>query len=168
MKTQTAQNKAETVFIAVKNVHTSSVSRGVPVCFKMSGTDDGFEIIDANTGAAAKSTPLFAGILAQTLATNAKGLSQVYGFNLYTVVTRMTRAASTDSYASCPAIAIGDVMNVDTVANGMSRSATLAASAFLPFCMAAETIASSASSASTSSDSSTAKTTNVKTFIRAL
>lgn len=169
MKSPTIQNKAEQVFILVKNDHTSAITRGQPCCFVADGTEDGLAVVPAATGGAAKATSLFAGIVVDdSLAQNEKGLAQVFGYNGYTVVTRQTRSASDTDYATAPAIAIGDILNVDTVANGMTRSAAGAASAALPYCVAMESTASKASSASATGDTSVAKTIALKTFLRAL
>lgn len=156
----------EKVFIWVQA--DAALAAKTPCAFVMDGTDDGLNCVVANTAGAAKATSLFAGIPNVAIALNAGGWSQVYGVIDDIILVRATRAASTDSYNSNIDIALGDLLNVNTAPSGMVYSAAGAASAALPYCVAAETLASAASSASTTSDSSTAVTTTLKAFLRAM
>lgn len=163
------KDRPERTFILVGNGEASgSLPAKEPVCFVMNGTKDGLNVVKAVTGAAAKATTLFAGVLLKSLAQGDVQPSLVYGMVDDVVLVRATRAASTASYASAPAVAIGDILNVATLGNGLSRSAAGAASANLAFAVAGETLASIASAASTTSDTSTRKTTAAKVFIRAM
>jgi len=159
----------EKVFIFVGNAEASAaLPAGEPICFVMNGTRDGFDVVKAVTGTATKATSLFAGVPIKEIASSGKGTTQVFGFIENLLYTQLSRAASTDSYASGVAVAIGELLQVSTAPNGFLRSGAGAVSAFLPFAVACETKASAASSASTTSDTSTRVTLSLKAFLRAV
>jgi len=162
------KDKAEKFFVFVRNDEASAtISRGEPCCLIMDGTRDGFDVVSANSGAAAKATTLFAGIVAENMLAGKVGQAQVFGFVTAIKVVRQTRAASTDSWASFPAVAVGDVLNVETVANGASRSAAGGAGA-MGNIIAGETLASATTLASGASGAGLALTANIKGFVRAM
>jgi hypothetical protein len=161
------KDKPERILIQVQNDSANALVVGEPVAFAMDGTDDGLDIHQLSDSTAAKSL-FFAGVCTEAIAAGARGKIQAYG-----VVTKIkfvmgTRAASTDPYASSPAIVLGDVMLPNTVANAFSRQAAGLASAYMPVCVAIGTTGASASSASTTADSSTARTGTIKAFVRAM
>lgn len=164
-----AKDKPEKVYVAIKNNESSTVANGTPVCWAMTGTDDGVLTELPNTTSAAKAQALLAGVVAKLdgIKSNEFGVAQVYGFCLNTVVIRQTRAASTDSFATAAAVALGDVFQVTTVGNGMQRTGAGASALHMHYCVAAESAASIAGVASTTSNSSLFLTApTLKTFLR--
>ena len=158
--------------IRVQNAEASaSITRGTPVCFVFNGTNDGVGVVLPNTGAAIKATALFAGVASQTIAAGKQGIITISGYSVFVKVLRQTRAASTDVWATTPAYAVGEVLTIDTVNNVMNRSASIAASAFLPLMVVAQTLASAATLASTNFTtgySRTAFTTSIRALIRSM
>lgn len=153
-------------FIWIENNGSAAIDEGAPAIFEMDGTDDGYSAENASDSTAAKATSFLAGIALDSIAVGAKGKLQVRNYIDKVKLVRATRAASTDSYASSPAVAIGDQLIVDTVGNGMSRSGAGAASAAVPLAAAVGTLASLASSASTTSDTSTTRTASISAMLR--
>jgi hypothetical protein len=151
--------------IQIKNQESSAdLQVGSTCCFNFSGTEDGVGVVSSNTGAAAKATSLFAGIVLgnAALPANTYGRAQRGGLVNYARVLRATRAASTDTWASIAALTIGDLLAVDTVNNALQRTAAGAASAFLALGALAQTLASVTTLASsvTSTTGMTANATN--------
>lgn len=164
-------NKADTAFIVVRNSSSSiDIPLGAPVFFTMNGTNDGLDVINANSAAGAKQE-FFAGISASIITATNYGEAQVFGLCNTTRIVTITRAASTDSYNSVTAIVVGDVMQINTLtsADAISRSAAGAATAALPNIIAAQSYSSTASqSSSFDTTSRTAITTTLKTFLRCM
>lgn len=162
--------KPETQTAVVQNAEaSSSIAKGEPCCFVYNGTNDGVAVVTPATGTGAKATSLFAGIAQNAIVAGQQGLVTRIGLNRYTKVLRQTRAATTDTWASFPAIAVGDLLVVDTVNNALSRNAAGASSGFLAFAMAAETAASATTLASSGTGaSSTAVFSYIKTHLRSL
>lgn len=154
----------------VENDDSADILKGRPAVFNMDGTDDGIDVI--NPSAAATDTTLLAGIAAEDIKQGQanlvknRGWVQIYGFHEGIKVVRQTRAASTDSYQSFPAIAKGDRFNVESTPNAVSRSDAGAEAVLFAGIVAAESLASGASSASNTSDTSTAVESTMKAFLR--
>lgn len=167
---QLTKDKVEKVFIQVRNDESSAdLAAGTLVCFTMDATRDGLDVVGVNTGGAAKSTSLFAGVLPRAIVNARYGISQVYGYVNSVKHIKNTRAASTDSYTSMTSVAVGDFLFVQTLGGGgVSRSGAGAANQNPGFLIAAESVASVAASASTTSDTSIAVTGTMKAFVRAL
>ena len=165
MRFQTLGPKREWINMKVR--YGTAISRGQPVCLSMSGTEDGFAVV-LPSNSAAKSHALFFGVATKTLAADALGETQVYGYCEYGMLSRQTRSATTVSWASVASIDTFCVLSIDTVANAFAAGATQAASAFLPVAVLLESVASLAGSASATSDTRTALTTNAKIFLRAM
>jgi hypothetical protein len=134
----------------------------------MDGTRDGLDAIRATTGAGAKATTLFAGIPNSEIANGAYGMVQVYGVIDNVAIFRQSRGATSDSYNSYSAIAVGDKLEVESVNNMLSRVGAGAASDFAAFAVAAEVAASGASSVSATSDTSVLISSSLKCFLRAM
>ena len=175
MRFKMVGNKRDVSAVVVSNADTVTIPRGSPICLNVNGTDDGLAVV-LPSGSAAKSHAFFYGVALydiEATPTNSKtspfGECQVFGFNNYSLFLLGTRAASTDSWTSTASVALGVLLNVDTINNAFSSSGgTLAKTAFLPFAVLGQSIASVAASASATSDTRTANTTAVKTFLRAL
>lgn len=158
--------KVEQVYFLANNKETAAIAAGTPVCFAMNGTRDGIDVQLPSSGSDAKNTGFAAGVAVTGLPASGSGLVQCYGFTSSLLLTRATRATSTDSYASAAAIALGDWLNIESVGNGASRSGAGSVSIAAPILVAAQSLASNASAASTSSDSSVKVQSTVKAFIR--
>jgi hypothetical protein len=160
---------ADKIFLNVKSDEASAtIPRGTPVCLAMDGTDNGLAVVLPGT-TAANSNSLVYGVATADLAAGATGEVQAFGYCSYGIVRRGTRAASTDSWTSTASAAAQIMLNIDTLNNCFSTSGgTLAASAYLPFALLAESLASIAASASATSDTRTALTTSAKLFLRML
>ena len=158
----------EKIFIYVNNGSGAALPAGQPVAFDMDGTRDGRDVSPATTAAAAKASSLFAGVPPLVIADNTSGMVQVFGFTDNLIYAHMTRAASTDTWASYPALAVGDIMNIDTVGSGFVRSAAGAASAVLGAFVAAGTLASATTLASSIGSTALRLTTAISAFLRAM
>lgn len=159
----------ERFFFYVRNGETSlALLAGEPVAYDMDGTRDGRDVSRANTAAAAKATTLFAGIPPLQIDANQSGMAQVYGFNDNLIYINQTRAASTDVWASYPAVAVGDKLRVETAGNGITRVAAGAASEFLAGIAAAQTVASATTLASSIGGTALRLTTAIKGFLRVM
>ena len=161
------RNRPQRNTVSYQSSETSvTIPAGSPACFTMSGTTDG-GVVEApeSSPSVAVGTQLIAGVALKDVAPGEVGEFCVQGFIQELRVIRGTRGASTDSYASSPAIAVGDHLNLETVANGVSRATAAASGALWPF-VALESVASSASAASTTSDTSTSRVDTLKGFVR--
>lgn len=162
-------DRPETVFVVFKNGESSSsIPAGTPVCLVLNTTDDGIACVLPATGAGSKATTLLFGVAKEAVAASTYGKAQVYGFSTANILTRATRAASSDSWTSSASLAVGNILNVDTINNAWLISGTAGVAAALPGAALAETVASMAASATATSDTRTVITTSVKTFLRIL
>ena len=177
MRFRQVGNKYDLACIVIKNNGTAAIPTAAPVFLSINGTDDGIAVLNATDAAAAKQN-LFAGVIVSgssgpgsSLAANGGfGEAQVFGFCQSARLVRMTRAASSDSYASATAIAVGDILQVNTISgvDAFSRNGAGATNTAFPVAVAAQTLASYAGAATTSSDTSLAVTTTIKVFLRAM
>ena len=126
------------------------------------------QVVTPATAGAAPTPALFAGIAAKAMAPNEFGDVIVSGYVPAMTVTRMTRAASSDGWASFPAIAIGDYFTIETVNGFAARSGAGAALAAGYQIVALETLASATTLASTVGGAATVYTSAVKAWLRAL
>lgn len=170
MRFKQVGNKADILANVIRNADTVTIPIGSPVCLNLNGTNDGLDVVLPSTGGATKAHALAYGVAvtpAGGLATNQFGEAQIFGFCNSVVLTRQTRSATTVSWNSEASIASYVLMVIDTSANGFSTSGgTQASTAYLPFALLGQSLASYASSASATSDTRTAITTSVKAFLR--
>ena len=172
MRTKQVGNKRDIMAVVIRNADTISLLPGQPVCLNMNGTNDGLDVVSPNTGGATKAHAFAYGVVISPatsagLGVNQYGESQVFGFNSGVQLTRQTRSASSVTWASEASIAAYDLLVIETVANGFSTSGgTQAATAYLPFAILQQTLASYASSATATTDTRTAITASVKAFLR--
>lgn len=184
----------ERIYIPIFSLETSlTIPYGAPVCFKMDAstngsspgatiTNDGLGVVLPETGAAIKAHAFFAGIARgnvsgrtdNTIPINKRGLAQVFGICISTVLVLSTRATTTDVWASQAAYAVGDLLQVQTVAGlqGMSDVGSVAATSFLPYAVNAgftqASVTTTASSAYSTFSAATVMTTSGKVFLRAM
>jgi hypothetical protein len=166
MRFKNVGNKEDIVHIVFRNADTVSIPKGDPVVLNMNATGDGLDCVRANSSAA-KSHGLLFGVSLGVYAANDFGEAQVFGFCRALNITRATRGASSDSWASIAAITANNWLNIETVYGGFSPLASSAAS-YLPFAVVGESFASIASIVSQTSDTRTAVTVQAKGFVRML
>lgn len=167
-------NKAGKISATVKNAEASaSIPRGTPVILKLTdtlATDDGLSVVLPGTAGAAISFAAKFGIINDTIAVNALSESVLFGVAPYSLVTRMTRAASSDSWTSSASVASGIALGIDTLNNALLMGASAAGSLatnIAPIVML-DSIAAAVASATATSDTRTAITAAVRTFVRML
>lgn len=151
-------NKPLYTAITVKNAEASvAIPNGTPVALVMNGTDDGLAVVLPSTAGATKASSFFQGVCynpgGQILAVAALGQCIVGGLALNVRITQSTRATTTDSFNSWTSCALGDILSVDTVANGLSRSGAGSNSHVGFLAVLGQTLASGASSGSTGNSS---------------
>ncbi len=150
----------------VSSEATATIPAGVPACFTMSGTRDGGEVeLPSSAASGVIGNQLVAGIALQDVKAGETGEFAVNGYLHQIKLTRITRSASTVTYATTPAVGIGGQLLVESVANGVLVGAVASTGAQFNM-VALEILASVASAATTTSDSSTSKTAYVKAFLR--
>lgn len=168
---QIPKDKPERHFVFIQNDESSaSIAAGSLACFAMDGTDDGVDAVKPTSSTAAKASGFFAGVATKAIAAGDRGLVQCYGLVNSLTITRQTRAASSDSYASAPALAIGDWYVIETTLGNASRSGAGSQTVALPFLVGIGTAASKASSATSdiTADTSLSKTNSINAFVRAM
>lgn len=157
------------VHVIVRNDESSaSISQGQPCIYNLDDTREGLDAVLPSSSTAAKATNFFAGVALEDIPAGQTGKARIFGVVEVCRIVRQTRAASTNTLQTQAALAIGDQLIVNTVANAMSRSGAGAASAAPAMVCALETLASVASSATTTSFTDTAVTANIKAFVRAM
>lgn len=164
---QLNKDKPEGVVLQVHSGESSaSIPAGTPVILALDGTNDGLDVILPGSESALANSALY-GVTLGVIASGAYGNVRAFGFNRETILRQRTRANTTDSWSAIVSLEKGHMLAIDTVNNAFStKVASLAASAFLPVALLAETQASIAGSASTTANASTVQTTSVKTFVR--
>ena len=151
----------------VFNADTTTISMGAPCHLEWSTTVPN-GVKNLSSGSAAKCTAFFMGIAVADIPAGNYGDVVSAGFCNIVKVVRMTRAASTDSWNSYTALAVGDYFTLDTVNNAAARSGAGAAAAAPNMLVALESAASGASSDSATSDTRTIITSNIRMLVRAL
>jgi len=112
--------------------------------------------------------PFFAGVAAKETAPGQIVEIVAAGYCAQAKFVNRTRAASTDSWSSIAAQALGNLLTIDTVNNAFGYS-TVGAAALAPHAIVmAEALASIAGSASSTANASTVQTQMVKVWLRAL
>ena len=145
---------------------SSSITAGEPVV--LSASDNGAKVVLPATGGVTQATPLFAGIAVKT--TTPGNAVEIVGAGYVAKAKFLvrTRAASTDSFSTVAAMAIGNMLTIDTVNNAVAYSTVGAAALAVPAVVLMESIASIAGVASATSNALTYSTTSVKVWVRAL
>jgi len=172
MRLKLAGNLADKEYRIVRNADATlagTMAAGTPVVLQLNGTEDGMSVALPTTMGAAATQGLFYGILPAALEYNVAGEAISNGVCTNAKMTRMTRAASTDSWTSSASIASWAALSVDTINNAMTTvSASAGASRYQAFAILAQSCASSAASASATSDTRTAITNAVKVWVNLL
>jgi hypothetical protein len=164
-------NKQDHIAVNIKNADTATIPRGAPVVLNMNGTDDGLSVVLPSTAGAGKTEGLMYGVcLAQApgLAVGQIDYSMLLGYSSYTLVTVMTRSATTASWASAASSAALAELIVDRANNAFSIASTSVPtnSAFIPYAVLVDSIATQAGSASNTSDTRTSIQMGFRAFIR--
>jgi len=169
MRMKSVGNKADILAVVIHNADTITIPLGTPVVVVCNGTNDGLDVVLPSTAGASKMHSLAFGVtIGPSLAVGAYGEAMIFGFHTAVVLTRQTRASSTNTWNSEASIASFGLMNIESVANGFQTGATLASTNFLPFAVLGQSLASYASSASNASDTRTAITAAVRAFLRVI
>lgn len=169
MRLKTVGNKRDNVMVVVRNAESSaSIPQGSPLTLVLNGTNDGLDVVLPGTAGDAKNGAFKYGIASDTIANGAYGEAIVFGFCAYALMTKMTRAASTDSWTSSQSSASGIALGYDSLNNALVGNASMVGSLGTLHAAAvlASSLASSAASASATSDTRTAITNAVKVFVR--
>ncbi len=166
-------NKAGRIMATVRNGEASaSIPRGAPLVLKLSDTavpaDDGLKVVLPSTAGNGNSYGLKYGVAMETFGSGVFSESILFGQCGYTLITRATRAASSDSWTSSASIASGVGLGIDTINNAFLLGASIAASIASNHHAAVmlDSVASFAASATATSDTRTVMTAAVRSFVR--
>jgi hypothetical protein len=162
-------NKKDIVAVVVRNDEASaSIPRGTPVTLVLDGTEDGVAVVLPSTAGDAKNGAFKYGIAVNTIAAGDYGESQVFGHCSYAILTRATRAATSDSWTSSQSQDSGIALGWDSINNAlvMNASAVGSLGTLHANCVLASSISSIAASATATSLTLTAITVAAKVFIR--
>jgi hypothetical protein len=146
---------------------SATIPAGTPVVLKAS-VNGAAVILPSSSAGVTVATPLFAGIAVNTVTPGNAVEIVAGGYVAKAILMVRTRAASTDSFASVAARAVGNLCTIDTVDNCIAYSAAGAASLASPAIVLMESLASVASTVSHTSLTYTAHTTTVKVWVRGL
>lgn len=171
--------------LSVVNLETSSqILTGMPVCSTINLGSEGFGVVLPSTAGAARANTTTEGIAVPSSGAADPGewfdIIPV-GWCNFTRLVRGTRAVTTDPWPTFPALGLGDICSINTVANAIAYSTTGAAYQAGPaiVCMGLTgqtatsdlTLASTttaASNAYTAYSGQTAYTLGVRTWLRLL
>ncbi len=146
-------NGVDTLCVVIRNMSTSvTIQQGAPVFNQYTGSFPGKDVVSSQESVAADQVSFY-GCSIQSLAPGAEGYAQMFGFMQNVRIVLNSRAASTDVYATRPAIAIGDILvpSPSTVGvAGWQRSSAVPTDG-RAFARAANTYATQASSATATS-----------------
>lgn len=171
MRLMQVGNKADIIAVNIKNAEASAtIPRGTPVILVLNATDDGLAVVLPSTAGAALSFNARLGVATAAITATQYGEAIAFGYVAYALITRMTRAASSDSWTSSASAASGIGLGIDTLNNafllGASRAGSLVSAADNAWLV--DSLASSAASATTTADTRTAITNGVRVFVRML
>lgn len=167
-------NKADTVCLVVRNAESSAtIPKGTPVVLKLTANSaaagDGLDVVLPSTAGNIHSSALRYGVALQNLATGEYGEAMALGVMPYGIITRATRAASSDSWTSSASIAASLGLGLETINNAFATGASAAGSVVSsPDAFLIDSIASMAASATATSDTRTAITVSARVFVRML
>lgn len=172
MRYQTLGDKAPFIDDFVRNSETTALVPGTPVIMEVDGTEDGLSVELPASGSATLSRLFPAGIVTDTINAGRVGNVRRYGFIDATYICR-TRAATSDSFSTYAALAVGVVFSIHTVMNALSVQAeTVATNAAVtlsqPNFVLAEAVASHIGLATATSLTLTYSTSQAKVFVRIL
>lgn len=172
MRAKYTGSRPDRVIMNVQNNEASaSIPRGTPVILSATGvaaTDDGLDVVLPATAGNVNSYGLRYGVLTSTLVAGQNGESILFGVAPFALVTRATRAASSDSWTSSASIASGVALGIDTLNNAFLIGASIAASIATNHIDAVlmDSIASFAASATATTDTRTLMTSGQRVFVR--
>lgn len=172
MRAKYTGSRPDRVIMSVQNNEVSaSIPRGTPVILSATGvaaTDDGLDVVLPATAGNVNAYGLRYGVLTTTLLAGQNGESILFGVAPFALVTRATRAASSDSWTSSASIASGVALGIDTINNAFLIGASIAASIATNHIDAVlmDSIASFAASATATTDTRTVLTSGQRVFVR--
>lgn len=144
---------------------STTIVKGNPV--QLNPSDLG-QVVLPSTGGVTQAHSLFAGVAASDAVAGSPVEIVAGGYCYQAKFVNRTRAASTDSWSSVAAMAVGNLLTIDTVNNCVAYSTVGAASLGVNPIVLVETLASIAGSATSTSNASTVQTQMVKVWVRAL
>jgi len=155
---QINRTDAEKVFIICRNTSGATLAANLPVYFETDAVSDGNAV--SQMIATAHGTNLFAGINDASLADDAYGMVQVYGYRASVVTLAVSSTFSVTPGNRLVGVAGAAYLAYGTVLSGGSSTELLLSPVNDKYVLAMETIASAAAGSTT--------TGNCKAFIRAL
>ncbi len=175
MRAKQVGNKADKIVMVVSNSEASvTIPRGSPLVLKLtttaSNTFDGLGVVLPSTAGNPLSYAVRYGVATDAMAVNQLGESILFGVCNYALITRATRAATTDSWSASASTASGIALGVDTINNAFLMGASIAGSIATNHVDAVllDSLSSIAASASATTDSNTAITVGARIFVRML
>src|SRR5674476_1430374 len=159
MRFKSVGNKRDSCYVVIKNGEVSAaIPQGSPVTLLFNGVEDGVQVVLPSTAGDAKNGSFKYGIATAALAAGAYGEAQVFGDSSYALMTKMTRATSTDSWTASQSSASGIALCWESVNNAIVGNASMVGSlgTLGGAAVLAASLASSAASASGTGDTSTA------------
>lgn len=167
MRMMTVGNKPDHVLTNVKNADTVTIPIGTPVVLVFNGTDDGLAVVLPATAGAQKSGVFQKGVVTTSLAVKGLGEAIIHGIVPAAVITRATRAATTDSWSASASHSNLWVLALDTLNNAfLPQASSLLTNTFAPQAALIDSMAAVAASASATSDTRTALTVAARVFVR--
>ena len=160
--------KPEVVTYLAGNASTTAIVAGNPVCLSLNGTDDGHDVEELCNSAATQSHSFFVGIAVAGIPAKGRAEVTVSGFARGVNILSGTRAASTGTWATQAAIALGDVLILQTVGDALTRSTAGAATVANARAVAMASRASIASGASTTSETGLRRITTMNVWLRSM
>lgn len=168
MNFKTVGNKRDEQMIVVKNAETVNIPLGTPLVGQFNGTDDGLAVVLPSTAGAAKSNLLPFGVALDNLDPAEINYSLVYGFAQFALVAVASRSATTASWATWASSASLAPLQINSVANAFSITATFSGSNFIPMAVLLDSVAAGTGSASNATDTRSFIIQGFRAFIRML
>lgn len=175
-------NRPEDMIASVLNAETVVIPKGTPAILNLTnvpqpatsqdgfaaGFQDGLQVVLPGTAGANGSLFFQYGVVANDIAPQNLGESQIHGVCPFALVIRATRAASSDSWTSSASAssAGGYILQVNTANNAFNTVAAAISSNISLAIIMLDSIASMAASATNTSDTRTALLVGYRAFIR--
>ncbi len=174
MRIKQVGDKPDRIIMFVRNAEASaSIPRGTPLVLNLSTTTnakDGMDVVLPGTAGDPLSYAARYGVVTDTLAAGANGESILFGMCAYALVTRATRAASSNSWSASASTASGIALGIDTINNAFTMGASIAGSIATNHVDAVliDSLAAVVASATATTDTRTALTVGARVFVRML
>lgn len=168
MRYQTLGDKPNFISMRVRNDSGATMPAGSVAIWTLDDTEDMLAVIRPQDSEP-KTYGFAAGILMDTLTANQVGEVMVYGKVESAVIYRTSRSHSTVSMSSGDTLTSGILLEIETLANGLSSAAgTVAKTEWLPYAILIDELASIDGYTSTTNNSKLNLTSAGKVFVRML